>query len=257
MGVMRPYVIWSPDYRHWHGGIRVLYTLGHMLRERGHQAEMRMTHRPFVPNPWNVPECVQIPDNAIHVYPEIVEGNPANSECVVWWLLNHADREGCRFVWHPAIGPEPVLNVPYIEQDIFYWGDQPRKGVVVWGGKGHVQFVPDGATLVTKTFPASRPELADLLRASEYMISFDAYTALNVEATLCGCPVVVLDRGQWNLAKAADGPMKMPGMVDSLDKLDEAKATVHGSTDAYWGYVKQMDAQVDNFINITQTLWSE
>lgn len=251
---LKPYVIWAPDYRHVSGGIRVLYLLGHLLRERGFRAEMMMTHGPFVGNPWGVPECVSIPPDAVHVYPEIVQGNPSGSDRHVWWLLNRAEKQGHRFVWHPDIGADPVLNVPLIEHELFRPGDGPRSGVLVWRGKGHVKFVPEGASVITHNWPATRPELADLLRSAEYLISFDAYTALVHEATMCGCPVVVLDDGQWAIDKSANGPMKVLGVVDSLHKIDEAKAKVAEAHQAYMDYLPEMGRQLDEFVRVTQSL---
>jgi len=249
-----PYVIWAPDYRNNSGGIRVLYLLGYLLRERGMQAEMMMTHGAFHGNPWDVPECKTIPENAIHVYPEITVGNPSGSSRVVWWLLNHAEKDGLKFVWHPSIGDWPVLNVPVLEPDIFYPGDLPRSGVVVWGGKNGVPYIPDGATHITHGWPSSRMELADLLRRSEYLLSFDVYSGLVQEATLCGCPVVVVDDERWSLEKINKGPFKVWGVVDDLAKLDEAKVEVGFAYERYLDSFKLMEKQLDVFVEMTQKL---
>jgi hypothetical protein len=250
----KPYVIWAPDYRNQSSGIRVLYSLGNLLRKRGFQAEMKMTHGPYRENPFDVPECVTVPENAIHVYPEIVTGNPSDSSRVVWWLLNHAERDGLKFVWNPSIGPWPVLNVPYIEPEVFYPGDGPRSGVVVWGGKNGVSYVPEGATTIGYGWPSSRTELADLLRRSEYLLSFDVYSALVHEATLCGCPVVVDDDGQWSLEKANAGDLKVWGVVDHESKLDIARDEVRVAFERYLESLNVMDQHLDVFVEITQKL---
>lgn len=252
--MVKPYVIWAPDYRTNSGGIRVLYKLGHMLRERGMQAEMMMTHAPYVGNPWDVPECVELPDDAIHVYPEIVRGNPSGSSRVVWWLLNHSDVPGLKFVWHPEIGPWPMLNVPAFETDVFFPGVGERSGVVVWGGKNSVGFVPEGATVITHTWPASPMALADLLRQSEYLLSYDVYSGLVQEATLCGCPVVAVADTRWSLDKANSGPFKVWGVVDDVSKLDDARAKVALANERYLDSVLVMGEQLDNFVERTQAL---
>ena len=251
---MKPYVIWSPDYRRVSGGIRVLYLLGKLLRDRGLQAEMKMTHGAFVSNPWSVPECRWIPEDAIHIYPEIVQGNPSGSDRVVWWLLNRADKEGLKFVWHPNIGNHPVLNVPYLEPDIFKPGTGARSGVLVWVGKGSRGYVPDKAREITHQWPASRKELAEVLQSAEYLISFDGYTAIVHEATLCGCPVVVIEQDGWDVSHCLNGPMKIHGVVDCVSKLDDARAEVGKSFQAYLDYFSTMANQLDSFIERTQTL---
>jgi hypothetical protein len=254
VAAMKPYVIWSPDYRRVSGGIRVLYLLGKLLRNRGLQAEMKMTHGPFVDNPWSVPECVEIPDDAIHIYPEIVEGNPSGSDRVVWWLLNHASKDGLQFVWHPNINQSPVLNVPYLEPDLFYPGDGERSGVLVWVGKGRDGYVPNGARLITHSWPASRKELADVLRSSEYLISFDPYTAIVHEATLCGCPVVLVGNDRWSIDHLSSGPMKIFGVVDCVSKLDQARSEIGASFESYVAYFPTMAEQLNVFIQRTQEL---
>jgi hypothetical protein len=251
---MKPYVIWAPDYRAHSGGIRALYLLGHLLRQRGLKAEMKMTHGGFVGSPYDVPECVTIPEDAIHVYPEITVGNPSGSSRVVWWLLNHAERDGLRFVWNPSIGPWPVLSVPHIEADIFYPGDEARSGVVVWGGKNGVGDIPEGATRITHGWPSSRNELADLLRRSEYLLSFDSYSALVQEATLCGCPAVVVGDGRWGLETANAGPVKLWGVVDHESKLDIARAEVGVAFERYLESFDVMERQLDVFVEMTQEL---
>ena len=252
---MKPYVIWSPDYRRVSGGIRVLYLLGKLLRNRGLQAEMKMTHGPFVDNPWSVPECVEIPDDAIHIYPEIVEGNPSGSHRVVWWLLNHANKDGLKFVWHPMINGGDVLNVPYLEPDIFHPGDGERSGFLVWIGKSPIGFIPEGGKLITHGWPATRKELADALRSAKYLISFDPYTAVVHEATLCGCPVVLIEgENAWDINQLTSGPMKIYGAVNSVEKLDEARAEVGKSFQTYLDYFPTMAKQLDVFIEKTQAL---
>ena len=251
---MKPYVIWAPDYRNVSGGIRVLYLLGHLLRERGYQAEMMMTHGPFVGNPWGVPECVAMPADAIHVYPEIVQGNPSGSSRVVWWLLNRAEPAGLKFVWHPDISDNPILNVPYIEHELFYPGTGERSGVLVWRGKGSMGHVPDGAKIITHSWPATRQQLANELQRAEYLLSFDAYTALVHEATMCGCPVVVVGDRSWDLGKSSNGPMRIYGAVDDESKLEEARAQVGLAYQAYLEYLPEMARQLDVFVEATQAL---
>lgn len=250
---MNPYVIWSPDYRSVSGGIRVLYLLGHLLRERGFQAEMKMTHNPYNGNPWNVPEVGQIPDNAIHVYPEIITHNPGRSHRYVRWLLNHADLDGLKFVWNPKIGPWPVLNVPYLDLDVFYPGTEERSGVLVWHGKTRMGAVPEGAKVITYEWPSSKVELADELRRAEWLLAYDGYSAVTHEATICGCPVVVADPN-WSLDDLQNGLFGLWGVVSSEDQLPKAKVEVKKALQDWLDYHPIMESQLDRFIEETQAL---
>lgn len=250
---MRPYTIWAPDYRRISGGIRALYLLAHLLRNRGHQAEMKMTHGPWRNNPWNIPETHTNPADAIHIYPEIINGNPSQSDRHVWWLLNHADKPGIRFVWHPAISNDPILNVPIIDLNHFHPGNQQRNRIVVWQGKTGAGHIPDGAQLITYQWPNSAQQLGDLLRTADHLIAYDGYSAVVHEATLCGCPVLIQDP-KWQISELTSGPIPLHGVVDHPDRLDEARQTVNLAWQEYVDYFPKMEEQLTRFIEITQAM---
>jgi hypothetical protein len=137
---------------------------------------------------------------------------------------------------------------------VFHPSDGVRSGVLVWVGKGRGGAIPDGARVITHHWPASRQELGDLLRSSEYLISFDAYTALVHEATMCGCPVVVHDDGNWSLEKSTVGPMRLHGVVGRVKDLPMAQVEVRKAYQAYMDYLPEMGRQLEEFIRVTQSL---
>jgi hypothetical protein len=93
------------------------------------------------------------------------------------------------------------------------------------------------------------------MRSAEYLISFDPYTAIVHEATLCGCPVVLIQgENAWDIGQLISGPMKVFGAVDCVSKLDEARADVGKSFQAYLDYFPKMAEQLDVFIEKTQAL---
>jgi len=253
-----PYMIWSPEWRHVSGGIRVLHVLADELRQRGFNAVMHMTHGAYAGNPFDVP-CssslsVAEQGEAIHVFPEITVGNPSGSDRVVRWLLNFADRPDMKFVWMSSIGDYPVLNVPFIETDVFCFDGRVRSGVAVWAGKGSIDhsLVPAGAQVITYGWPASRFEVAELLKSVEYLLSFDPYTAMNTEAAMCGTPVLVVDDGRWNLGLLSDATFGLAGITDRLDGLALARDEARSAFDVYQSSLPAMGVQVDEFVRITQ-----
>lgn len=254
----RPYMIWSPEWRHISGGIRVLHILGDELRQRGFNAVMHMTHGAYAGNPFDVPCSSSLSaaeqSEAIHVFPEITIGNPSGSDRVVRWLLNFADRPDMKFVWVPAIGDHPVLTVPFIETDLFCFDGRSRSGVAVWAGKGSVDhsLIPAGAQVITQSWPASRAEVAELLKSVEYLLSFDPYTAMNTEAAMCGTPVLVVDDGRWNLDLLSDSTFGLCGITDRFDGLGLAGVEAKSAFDRYQSSLPIMGFQVDEFVRITQ-----
>lgn len=239
MGLI-PYAIWSPPYSHNSGGLRALRVLGEELRARGHEATVGQE-----------PEL-----GAISVYPEIVDDNPHNASRIVRWLLQskRVPADGLTYAWATGMGDWPVLTVDIIEPDLFYPRTGPRSGIGVWIHKGVTDhsLIPDGAQRISHGWPATRGELADLLGSLDYLLSFDAFSALNAEATLCGTPVVILDRSvdAVQLTRSAGWPSA--GIAWHMDDLEDARRTVPDAVAHYTQLRGQFAASIDQFIADTQ-----
>lgn len=231
------YTIHTPPYSHLHGGLRALRQLSVELQQRGCDAET-VEGAP--------------PSDGVHVYPEIVQGNPADADRVVRWLLAHRRyppaATDAEVAWEQHLEPSlEVLQVPIIDHTVFYPSNRIRSGVAVWAGKGSGT-VPDGAAVITTSWPAARTQLAELLRSVTHLVSFDALTAVNNEAVLCGCPVLV----------QADKPllggiMSTMGMTTDPLRLDCARREVVDAYDHYRAVsLPAMAATVDRFVDATQ-----
>ena len=239
---LRPYQIVSPPYAHFCGGIRALYRLAEELQARGVPAQILGSYNP----------------EAITVYPEIVTDNPYGSARVVRWLLNRADvpDDGLKFAWADGMDA-PLLTVDIIETDLFYPRTGPRNGTAFWVHKGNMasRFVPSGSRQITHGWPATRPELAELLGSIDYLISFDPFTAMVPEALLCGTPVLIPTQGAWTRAEIESHGWVPYGVAWSLDELDQARATVHLAFDHYQNMRREFARRIDAFIDSTQTYW--
>ena len=216
-----PYIIMAPPYRHNSSGVRALYELHNQLEYRGYQVSiMTMGYAP--------------PD-AIVIYPETVPGNPLYGRKVVRWVLYYPeklsgdkvyDTNEIIFTWSKLFYDAPVLTVPTIE-DFFKNEDLPRSGGCFWVGKGDkVPCIPEteGLTEITLAWPETRKELAKLFNEKEVFYTYDDTTALTTEAALCGCKVIVI-----------------PGEKEN----------------DYNESIKNYDKQIENFINITQSMRSK
>ena len=211
-----PYIIIAPPYRNSSAGVRVLYKLGDMLKERGYKVEMS--------------EGCPIPQGTICVYPEGVPGNPLGAETVVRYVLfypgrHNGDKEFAQkeivFTFDKKFYDAPFLTIPTIE-DFFQDYGLKRSGACFWVGKGlDKPRVPEteGLIEITYDWPESRKELAQLLNQSEVFFTYDNCTALIQEARQCGCQVVVI------------------GGEDKTDYLESSK---------------DVENQLDEFIRITQ-----
>ena len=243
------YAVWAPPYRHKSGGIRALHVLCEELRKRGQDAGIVSFLGDWQPSPYDAPRFDHdATGDVIHVYPEIITDNPGGG-LYARWLLNKADLDGACWGWMPSMRL-PVLHVPIIDLRIFYPRSGSRRGVGVWCGKQlpNLSRIPDGATMINIDHPESREDLADLLGGFEYIISFDPFSSLVTEATLCGTPVRVFTTPQWS-RNDLNNPFEKPFGI-AFDEQDWTIAvdSVKDAHEAYRIATKRMLWTVDEFV---------
>lgn len=283
---MRPYLIFSHDYRRTSAGVRALHLLCHHLNERGYEAWVTS---PVVNPEWNTPSAHGDPDtkdrlceDGIVVYPEVEAGNPLHARRVARYILNRPGFVRGKTEFDPAeelfcycgllrefvSSDERILTVPVVDTDVF-WNYPPvdRCGGMVWYGKefdGRSIQGTDSLCEITLDWPATAGELADLFRRSEIFVSYTAYTALVIEARLCDCPVLVVS----DMYTFSDLKTGLPGGVDGLTVwgdagfidwrvalgLMRARETVADFNGAYMRHIAGFGHQLNCFIRITQAM---
>lgn len=252
---MIPYSILSPPYNHTFGGIRALHQLAKEIKHRGYEANINVI------NP-----------NAIAVYPEIVKDNPFNNDRRVRWLLNDAefDNEVC-YAWESEMGNYPLLTVNIIEMNLWKKAKKRGKKVAFWVGKGVADpsLIPNGAVHIHRENFPSRSYLAKFIADLDYLISFDPFSAINLEATIAGVPVLihVPERqavpfmGQymnqtWSRERIEKQGCIKYGVAWNLEEMDQARETVYLQRNHYAELIKIFDSRIDNFIEETQRIFS-
>lgn len=212
----RPYVIVSPTWCV-SAGVRVMHTLCHELRQLGVDACLLLTTNlsgggPVTNPAFNTPvlngqmdaRWPDLKERAILVYPDSVRGNPLGARHVVRYILGKEqetpDLPGEYLLYFskafPAVkrGDQRVLHICPIDLAVFNALDAPtRDQDLLWVGKGARHVGPDCPQVkpITYQWPPTRPELAAELRRTRLLYSYDAVTALNAEAILCGAVVVL------------------------------------------------------------------
>ena len=237
--VMRGYTIWSPPFTNVHGGVRALHSLKNEIVKRGYSATMHYEHHD--------------PNNIV-VYPEIVSDNPLNSPFIVRWLLNRKSFSELSFGWVHDLGAENLLTVNIIELDIFHPRSDERSGTAYWIGKGNLNtsVIPEGSFHIVRGNPDRREDLANLLASKEYLISFDDFSAINIEATLLGTPVIVYSSGHWTKEQMEYSRFGGKGICWSIDDLPKANEEVSQAYPEYLKLLKIFDERIDKFIEISQ-----
>lgn len=239
------YTICWQGYNHKHGGVRALYALNQEINKRGFICDLTMTN---------------IDRNSIIVYPEVIPNNPVQAEKTVHWLLNKSDisTDGMIFAWESGMGDYPLLTTNIIEMDLWH----PRKkfgGVAYWVGKGifDPSVIPNGAQEISrKNFP-NRGELAEFIAGLDYLISFDPFTAVTIEAIVSNTPVVIScdQRHQWSREEIMSHEWIKYGVGWGIEELDLARSTINFARDHYASLIKIFDTRIDNFIQLTQSRW--
>lgn len=248
------YSILSPPYNHRFGGVRALYQLEKEIRYRGYETGINIAD-----------------PNAIAIYPEIISNNPFNCERRVRWLLNDAnfENEVC-YSWESQMGNYPLLTVNIVEMNLWKRAKKRGKKIAFWVGKGVAKpsLIPDGAIHISRENFSSRPELAKFISELDYLISFDPFSAINVEATIAGTPVLIHIpekqalpfKGQyvdqtWSKDRIEKQGWLKYGVAWNQEELEDARETVHLQRNHYLELIKVFDQRIDNFIEDTQKLF--
>jgi hypothetical protein len=228
--VKKKFLILAYPYQHNSGGITCLHELcdalvrsgceAHLLFVDSKSGQVKYLQNPelFHPNLLRCkvnasdpkPYLLDLIQNGIVVYPEIIVGNPLNARHVVRYFLNgdgvvtgrksnYSDRDFClAFSEKFFDNPHAILNKPFIHES-FHQNDSPsiseRKLDLTYVGKGRTHgkcFRVKDSFEITRQYPATKEELALILRNSRYFFSWDNLSSTNTDALLCGAQLVLL-----------------------------------------------------------------
>jgi len=240
---VRPYEIWIGSYYHMSGGVRALHVLRDELVKRDIPAWM-MYDRKYDPK-------------MIGVYPEIIPDNPQQYQRVARWKLNAAElpADGPVFAWETGMGDHPLLTVNILEPDLWTPYTGKRSGIAYWVGKGVKNdiWIPDNAIEISRSNFPTRKQLSERIRTLDYLISFDPFTAVNLEAVVSGTPVLIRsDDKQWSKEIIDKHDWLKYGVSWSRDGLEQARKEVHLAYDHYQSFLPVFADRIDKFVEITQ-----
>lgn len=219
---MAKFIIVTPPFAGNSFGIKTLHHLAHSLNEQGHQARLLFMSidaagkqsfgflrqkggtNPAFNTPVLEPASGFADGTCIVVYPEIVSDNPIGATRVVRYFLNFEGKVTGKNI---ALGPndfEVGFHRLYRPKAHFFLSNTEfhpafhaansrpfgqRTLDVTYIGKGEnfgkVGTLKD-TLLITRNWPADQTQLALLLRQTRFFYTWDAVSAINVEAVLCG-----------------------------------------------------------------------
>lgn len=202
----RPYVFYFPCHSR-SNGIRTMMLLSKRLAQEGFEVLYYVKDRSDWPK--DVPVLENVDANlrqvAIAVYPEIVAGNPLRIRNVARLVLFYPGKNGgmkryheseMTFAYFPEFLPgADVLTIPWIDENLFNDPGYPRTqdcGFVHKGGRWKDPPELRDMTTITMQWPETREALADLLKRTRTLYSFDDCSAVLAEALICGAKVMIV-----------------------------------------------------------------
>ena len=202
----RPYIFYFTSFDR-SNGIRVMMLLSKKLITEGFKVLYYVQDKDNWPSDIPILTTVdeKLKKNAIIIYPEIVAGNPLRVRNVARLVLFYPGRNGGMrqyhksemiFTYHPEFMPgADVLTIPWIDESLFnnpgYKRTQDYCFVYKGGRWKDVKELNELPTITMK-WPESREKLAELLKHTKTLYSFDNASAVLEEALLCGANVMLV-----------------------------------------------------------------
>ena len=223
---------------------------------------------------------VPMTPDTIAIFHEFISSNYLNSNYPVTYVLGDWTQGGqsgpkpipseVKFYYHDRFITEEykqsakrhyLLAIDVIDYGLFnlqYSND--KKFNVCYRGKGDGAILNtlqlDDKIFITNEFPATRPEVAYLLKKAKFLWTTDANSLITSEARLCGTPVIFVPNWAYSEDDVAKFQKVVYGMAKntSVHEIDNAIKTLplfKPSNDKVYGPQK---GQIDEFLRITQEL---
>jgi hypothetical protein len=224
------FTVYAPSYNDKSGGSWVLHFLCDQLNKIGYESKIFIYEASQIVNPQFDTPLGYFEESTV-IYPEIIVNNPLNAKNVVRYLLNKEGALQKRMInWGKTDYPLAFskafrdncesLYYPICDLSMFYDNGTERTQNAFYIGKGYL--TGDCPKLdcfeITRTFPSTKQELADVLRKSKILFSYDALSSTNIDAALCGCLPYLLQKPMPGLENAELGKY----WVESVDEVDQA-----------------------------------
>ena len=208
------FLICAPPYNDKSAGIVVLHELHQEMVNLGIDAHLCIfgntaVNKMMFTSKTDLQDAV---DNGIVIYPEVITGNPLGAKRVVRYFLNkegaasgnpvHAGANDFILAFSPIYHAKPhailtkeATNPVFHDRDALPWHERTLDCTYIGKGAFYTQCaVIEQTTEITRSWPESKQELADLLRNTRFVYMYDNMTALITDAIRCGAiPVFLLD----------------------------------------------------------------
>jgi hypothetical protein len=259
---MKKYLIVTPGYNSFCGGIKVLHRLCHLLNEQGIPAYLTAEG---TPKDWNVKflkdlspeEIADMQQTGVVVYPDVVWGNPCRfNNCVQYDLqamrpiqsnMLGVSLEDC---FESKVKADLTMLVIYMEYFFTLPEKEERRGICYYKGKGK-KVCPNSDWI--NIAGVGREDLAKLYQTSGLLVCADNMTQTTVEARLCGCPVKMNEPSMMNWEHYRRDAWGMNGIIIEDDKsIEQAYSELPAFKQVYDDRIKKNKEEFLKFVEVTQ-----
>ncbi len=255
--------IYAPAFRPEIAGIVALYNLRNDLLTLGYSAEIVE---------WNTQTIIQHDD--IIVYPEVISDNPLWAKNVVRYMLN---KDGILTGQHINFGPTDFIftwsdlyhknahaTLYKFDVDSFFndTGTVPaldRNIDCTYIGKGGIYGICStvkSTILIDKTNPISKIALAELLRNTRFLYTYDVCSSITNEAVLCGAMLVPLSWQPYSAQEFDNSEHKFPYItIDNnmismpIDYSAQRQKLIHKIIHHNGEYLQKLNIVVNKMFN--------
>lgn len=301
------YLIYSPPYSEKVGGIIFLHHLCHLINLNGGEAYLypafvnheisqlnlikpifKTIHRAVLnyirPYKTNnnflspvITERLDVDDNWIVVYPEIVFGNPLQARNVVRWFLHKPGFHTGKIYYSPgelyfnvhsgfgdfqfpgSVTSKHLLSLRYFPLEIYNetGSSASRAGCAYLIKKGRNR--PD----LPKAFDGdlidglSHAEIASIFKRVRTFVSYDLYSAYSKLAVLCGCDSVVMPQPEISEDMWFQNPKDRNGIAYGFKDIERARKTKIHLIDDIHAQNKKNNESVLKFIDECENFFSK
>lgn len=264
------FIIYSPRYDENSGGIIALFKLGALLNQLGyackvwtwdrvHPNEASFSNGKYrttfvVPNdlkedvgvnPFRLePASADDIDDAIVVYPEIIEGNPLGAKRIVRWLLNKPGKITGKVLYSPnelqihysahflpdktqANEARRVYIRHFPFETYFQENYGLRRGTCYMVRKGQISDPPIHPPDSIRLDGLPHQLIAKIFNTCEEFISYDIHTAYLLFASVCGCRAIAAPEKGVSIEawKAPSAIAERNGIAYGIEDVPRAIAT--------------------------------
>jgi len=214
---------------------------------------------------------IDLPEDAIAIYTDVVEGNPLNAKKIVRYLMNKPQFLGSgelQYFDSEYLIAYSKLVDSELPQAFFMIDDSElftrvrskakldtyckERKVSIYLGKvnlnlinGSISFLKevvkrfDRVNVITRNIPDTREEMLESMLNSELLISYDPLTNLNYEATLLGVPVLLM--GDTYSILGGGYTIPLYGFFSDFTQFENARIEVPKAFPYYQEYVNSQN----------------